>query len=830
MAPRVPFIGRLYLTEYLALTFSFVLISLENIVRTVTLLLPGPIIRFCYRVSRSAFNSLSSPYARRARNRKKSVSSPIAQAQDFVELCELYGYYAEEHIVQTKDGYLLGLHRLGWRKGEEEQRVNAGPGSVEKKVVYLHHGLLMNSEVWVCITEKERCLPFTLVDQGYDVWLGNNRGNKYSKKCLHYAPTEIPFWNFSMDQFAFHDIPDSINYILSTTHQPSLSYIGFSQGSAQAFATLSINPTLNSKVSVFVALAPAMAPPGLASGIVASLCKSNPEILFLAFGRRAILGSTTMWQALLYPAIFGWFIDKSLSFLFGWKTRNIAPHQKLAAYPHLYSFTSTKSVVHWFQIIRNGTFQMYDDEVTTPLAVGNGSKYYKVAKFPTRNIKTPIVLIYGGSDSLVDIKLMLKELPKHTVARGIQKYEHLDLLWAHDVDKLVHPHVLEALERYGAQPAAAERSDAPRRLLGRTGMQTRLLERATMSSPNGSLPPGYESSERGLPAGYGDDDAPLDERPSTAGEQLDETDEEDEDSTPERFALTPAPASGNRSHATGVGAPALPARSEQRRSIDLGLWPSTPVSEGGKTVTSPKRRMLSPRLRGQQQQSSQRPASQVLSEGALSSPLASGFTDSSHRTRPEGWWSSASSTAESSPKASMSRLRDLVDENGNGEAGEDNGEVGPLATTSRQVEADTRTLAQAIASRGQPNGDGSGGRTVPQPVPAPSMPVSPPSLTSKRDGGAEDASPVSVVRRQLQLDGQLGGDGASAKGRRRRGSDASSISERGIGLVKPKAEAVMGRATPATGGGGGITPGLGAGVGGVGGSSGGGGKKRARRD
>ena len=29
----------------------------------------------------------------------------------------------------------------------------------------------MNSEVWVCLTEKERCLPFQLVEKGYDVWV-----------------------------------------------------------------------------------------------------------------------------------------------------------------------------------------------------------------------------------------------------------------------------------------------------------------------------------------------------------------------------------------------------------------------------------------------------------------------------------------------------------------------------------------------------------------------------------------------------------------------------------------------------------------------------------
>ena len=96
-----------------------------------------------------------------------------------MDLCALYDYYAEEHIVQTRDGYLLGLHRLGWKKGEEGSRVNAGVDSTHKRVVYLHHGLLMNSEVWVCLTDKERCLPFMLVEKGYDVWLGNNRGSVF---------------------------------------------------------------------------------------------------------------------------------------------------------------------------------------------------------------------------------------------------------------------------------------------------------------------------------------------------------------------------------------------------------------------------------------------------------------------------------------------------------------------------------------------------------------------------------------------------------------------------------------------------------------------------
>lgn len=118
----------------------------------------------------------------------------MREADGFIELCEIWNtgdWRIEEHIVQTGDGYLLGLHRLVKKSTEEERIRNRGKeGNGGKRVVYLHHGglnqhwwrernyianyfigLLMNSEVWVCSLEKEKCLPFVLVEKGFDVWV-----------------------------------------------------------------------------------------------------------------------------------------------------------------------------------------------------------------------------------------------------------------------------------------------------------------------------------------------------------------------------------------------------------------------------------------------------------------------------------------------------------------------------------------------------------------------------------------------------------------------------------------------------------------------------------
>ncbi|KAK7473030.1 hypothetical protein VKT23_001134 [Stygiomarasmius scandens] len=474
--PRLPLLGRLSTREYFALVLGFIFIAFEGVIRLVILVfLPKPIINWFYERSRSLFHytsgdelsslptsgnasgtefesgvsAFSSPNPNsytwgKKPPRKKTISDRILRARDFTELCDIYGYIPEEHVVLTKDGYLLGLHRISAKKSETNLRPGTSTG---RPVVYLHHGLLMNSEVWVCLTDEERALPFVLVEWGFDVWLGNNRGNKYSKKSIHHGPNETKFWDFSIDDFAWHDIPDSIQYILEITKAPKLSYIGFSQGTAQAFAALSIHPQLNEKINVFIALAPALSPAGLAASIVDGLMKSSPTLMFLFFGRKSILSSATMWQSILYPPIFTQVIDRSLMWMFDWRSRNITPTQKIAAYAHLYSFASVKSVVHWFQIMRNGAFLMYDDEVMSP-AVRTSVSSYRPARFPTKNIVTPIVLMYGDQDSLVDIDVMTKQLPRHTEVRRLAGYEHLDVLWGKDVDRDVIPEVLDALKRY----------------------------------------------------------------------------------------------------------------------------------------------------------------------------------------------------------------------------------------------------------------------------------------------------------------------------------------------------------------------------------------------
>lgn len=439
---QLPLLGRLNVLEWPVLVFSLLLVMLESMLSIITSVLPSTVIQIFDILTSLVFTLFPTSGINMllADPELDDIVNSVSNASGFVEMCQLFGYEAEEHIVKTSDGYLLGIHRIGGPKGSNWRM---DPPDTPRPVIYLHHGLLMNSEVWVANIDPSKCLAFVLADMGYDVWLGNNRGNKYSKKHVSHHPSTGVFWNFSIDDFALYDIPDTIEYILYIVSQQNLVYIGFSQGSAQAFASLSLNPGLNKKVSLFIALAPAMSPPGLRNNIVDTLVRASPSLLYLVFGRRAIIKSAAFWQSIMYPPLFVRTVDTSLSFLFNWKGHNISYAQKLASYTHLYSYTSVKSVVHWFQIIRSGRFHMFDDEFESPFV--KDKHFYRVASFPTQNIVTPIVLIYGKLDTLVDVDIMLSELPKGTTLIGIDDYEHLDMIWGDDVDTLIFPYIFTAL-------------------------------------------------------------------------------------------------------------------------------------------------------------------------------------------------------------------------------------------------------------------------------------------------------------------------------------------------------------------------------------------------
>ena len=109
------------------------------------------------------------------------------------------------------------------------------------------------------MTEQENSVPFAMAEAGYDVWLGNNRGNKYSRKHISVHPDDHheAFFDFSFETLGMFDVPAMIDYELKITGRKNLTWIGHSQGTSQMFAALSTDQAKYvDKINLFVALAP----------------------------------------------------------------------------------------------------------------------------------------------------------------------------------------------------------------------------------------------------------------------------------------------------------------------------------------------------------------------------------------------------------------------------------------------------------------------------------------------------------------------------------------------------------------------------------------------
>lgn len=144
-----------------------------------------------------------------------------------------------------------------------------------------------------------------MADQDYDVWMGNARGNVYSRKHLIYNPDGSPddrkkFWSFSWDEIGRYDLPATIDYVLNETNQEKLFYVGHSQGTTAFFVMCSERPEYNAKIKMMHALAPVAFMNHAASPIVklAELIPKGIQQIAAIFGAYELLPSINIFKIL----------------------------------------------------------------------------------------------------------------------------------------------------------------------------------------------------------------------------------------------------------------------------------------------------------------------------------------------------------------------------------------------------------------------------------------------------------------------------------------------------------------------------------------------------
>ncbi|XP_055716027.1 lipase 3-like [Phlebotomus papatasi] len=383
------------------------------------------------------------------------------------EIIRRHGYPSEAHTVQTEDGYLLTIHRIPCGRSGWTSCLAQGRGRV--RAVFVQHGLLGSSADWV-LSGPENGLAFLLADVGYDVWIGNARGNTYSNRHSTLRKDDSKFWNFSWHEMAKYDIPAAIDYVLEVKNTENrkysndtnlkihkdVLYVGHSMGTTMAFAMLSMRPEYNSKVKAIFALAPVafMAHVKSPLRLIAPFSK-DLEWLIKFMGNEFLPKNKIITFLAKYGCemnnVERYICENSIFVLCGFDTAQYNANLTPVIFAHAPAGASTKTLVHYAQEIHEkGDFKYFDygrsenealyGQPTPPL--------YNVT-----NISAPVALIYATNDWLAgpqDVELLYRKLPNPIGMFKVpfEDFNHLDFMWGLDVKRLVYINLMEMMEKY----------------------------------------------------------------------------------------------------------------------------------------------------------------------------------------------------------------------------------------------------------------------------------------------------------------------------------------------------------------------------------------------
>ncbi|VDN08496.1 unnamed protein product, partial [Thelazia callipaeda] len=371
------------------------------------------------------------------------------------EIVNYYGFPSEVHHATTNDGYVLELHRIPNGKNG----ISAHP----KPVVFLQHGFVGSSAVWITNLPNQSA-GFLFADAGFDVWMGNVRGNVYSTKHVNYTRKNLKYWKFTFDKFAKYDLDTMINYVLNKTHQRILYYVGYSEGTLTMFAKLSTDHNFARKIAKFFALGPI----GTLSHI-----KGLIDTAAKKFIRPLKFMTKFIGEFMPNKSIFQWITKSTCSLkniveyceslmfqMTGPPT--IEMNSRIPVYmSHLPAGTSMANVLHWTQMVNSGKAQMYDYGSEM-----ENMKHYKSIRPPVYNlslVSVPVYLYWSEKDWLADkrdveVNLhpyiteftqdgIIAVIPEEYLMQNkqLENFNHFDFIWGIHAAKEIYHDIIQII-------------------------------------------------------------------------------------------------------------------------------------------------------------------------------------------------------------------------------------------------------------------------------------------------------------------------------------------------------------------------------------------------
>ncbi|KAG0485992.1 hypothetical protein HPP92_008087 [Vanilla planifolia] len=362
------------------------------------------------------------------------------------ELCDLMiqprGYPCSEYTVQTEDGYLLTLQRIP--RGRNALREYRSPP------VFLQHGLFQGGDAWF-LNSVEESLGFLLADNDFDVWVGNVRGSRWSRKHVTLSEHDKAFWNWSWQDLAQYDLAAMLSYVHAETNSKVL-YVGHSQGTIMALAAFTM-PDIVKLVDAAALLCPISYLNHISSSFVLRAVGLHLDQMLLSLGIHELNFRSNLGVEILNALCDGHLDCGSL--LSAITGNNCCFNASRVEYylqfePHA---SSTKNLHHLFQMIRKGTFSKYDYGL-----LGN-LKYYRRLNPPLFSLgdipeSLPLWIGYGGNDALADLtdlRRTMKELRSKPEALYIDYYGHIDFILGVDAKNDVYGDLIRFLGSYSGR-------------------------------------------------------------------------------------------------------------------------------------------------------------------------------------------------------------------------------------------------------------------------------------------------------------------------------------------------------------------------------------------
>ncbi|KAK0410024.1 hypothetical protein QR680_004901 [Steinernema hermaphroditum] len=375
---------------------------------------------------------------------------PSTQKLANPDIISHWGYPAETFYATTQDGYILTVHRIPFGKNDQ-------PSDKPKPVVFLQHGLLANSNNWIT-NLPHLALGYILADAGYDVWMGNVRGNVYSMDHTTLNPKGHEFWRFSFDEMARYDLDAMIDKALAVSNHKSLFYVGHSQGTAIMFVKLSQDHAFSQKIRKFYALAPvatAQHVKGVCEFIAHDLYKGI-EWMYNAFGVDQFLPDSPLLKGLEHVfcdnPVTDQFCNNFIFQVVGTGSQQINASRLDVFLTDEPSDTSTMNLIHWIQIVKSGKTQAFDFEDTKL-----NLQHYGQETPPLYNISqigdVKIDLFWSEDDWIADTKdveKLLRDLNPRVVDRvfKLDHFNHLDFVWGQRAAEEIYTRIIEDLKKH----------------------------------------------------------------------------------------------------------------------------------------------------------------------------------------------------------------------------------------------------------------------------------------------------------------------------------------------------------------------------------------------